>query len=75
MWWWHRHKHRVNYDPPTYADEFGAMIQTIVGDANIPVNNNLIGPSVSGTWTPEQVWATGYIQRFAANLEIGRAHV
>ena len=58
----------MNYDPPTYANEFGAMIQTIQSDPKIPINNNLIGPSVSGTWSPEQVWDTGYIQRFAANL-------
>ena len=44
------------------------MIQTIQADPKIPVNNNLIGPSVSGTWSPEQIWDTGYIQRFAANL-------
>jgi hypothetical protein len=32
--------------------------------------NMLIGPSVatSGTWTPEQVWDTGFIDRFKDNL-------
>ena len=44
------------------------MVQDIQNDAKIPVKNNLIGPSVSGTWTPEDVWNTGYISDFAAML-------
>ena len=44
------------------------MLQDILADSNIPVNNNLIGPSVSGGWTPEQVWDTGFITRYESNL-------
>ena len=44
------------------------MVQDIQADMNIPTKNNLIGPSVSGNWTPEDVWNTGYISDFAAVL-------
>jgi hypothetical protein len=31
-------------------------------------NLNLLGPSVSVTWTPEMVWDTGFIPAYSANL-------
>ncbi|KAJ7640830.1 glycoside hydrolase family 79 protein [Mycena polygramma] len=63
------HQHRnSSYSPQNYANEFGEMIAALNADANVPVKNNLIGPSVSGTWTPEMVWDTGFITQYTANL-------
>lgn len=44
------------------------MVQDIADDANIPTKDNLIGPSVSGTWTPEQVWDAGYLSDYSSDL-------
>jgi hypothetical protein len=35
-------------------------------DANdqITFKNNFVTPSVSGTWTPEQIWDTGFIETY-----------
>lgn len=39
-------------------------------DANdqITFKNNFITPSVSGTWTPEQIWETGFIEAFVDRM-------
>lgn len=48
------HGHRnASYDPSNYFDDFGLVIDAVTNDANIPTKNNLIGPNVDGTWTPE----------------------
>lgn len=44
------------------------MVQAIANDQEIPVRNNLIAPSVSGTWTPEMVWDTGFIPAYTNEL-------
>ncbi|EGN92294.1 glycoside hydrolase family 79 protein [Serpula lacrymans var. lacrymans S7.3] len=63
------HGHRPQtYSPSDYFGEFGTIIQAIANDANIPVKNNLIGPSVSGTWTPEDVWNTGFVPSYSSSL-------
>ena len=60
---------RETYSPQMYFDEVGNLIQTINANANIPVKNNLIGPSVaSGDWTPEMVWETNFIPTYANNF-------
>ncbi|KAF9233183.1 glycoside hydrolase family 79 protein [Melanogaster broomeanus] len=49
------HSHRpANYSPFDYFGEFGIV------DNSIPIKNNLVAPSVSGTWTPEDVFNTGF---------------
>jgi hypothetical protein len=49
--------------------EFGVMVQAINNNPNIPVKNNLIGPSVAtGSWTPEMVWDTGFIPSYTNSL-------
>lgn len=65
-----RHQHRpADYDAQDYADEFGLVVQAIAQDPNIPVRNDLIGPSVaSGPWKPEDVWNTGFITTYADAL-------
>ncbi|KAG6907146.1 hypothetical protein DXG01_010321 [Tephrocybe rancida] len=60
------HGHRVEpYGPAEYANEFQNLVQAVKDDANLPIKNMLIGPSLaSGPWTPEQVWDVGYLDRF-----------
>lgn len=48
--------------------EIGLLIEAIEADTAIPYQHNLIGPSVSGTWTPQQVWDTGFITEYSNNL-------
>jgi hypothetical protein len=57
------------YGPYDYFGEFGDLITAIQNDGNIPNKNLLIGPNVnSGTWTPEMVWNTGFVDAYSANL-------
>jgi hypothetical protein len=64
------HKHRnATYSAWDYFGEFGAVIDKIGADAAISRKDNLlIGPSVSGTWTPEQVWDTNFIPAYSSSL-------
>ena len=49
-----RHNNRPStYSPSDYFGEFGALVDAVNNDGNIPVKNNLVAPSVSGTWSPE----------------------
>lgn len=54
--------------PYDYFGEFGVAVDAMKADSNIPLVNNLIGPSVSGTWTPEEVWATNFIPTYTNSL-------
>ncbi|KAJ7620418.1 glycoside hydrolase family 79 protein [Roridomyces roridus] len=63
------HKHRnKTYGPANYTDEIGQLIAAMAADDKIPVKNTLIGPSVSGTWSPEDVFDTGFITKYTDNL-------
>ncbi|KAJ7923331.1 glycoside hydrolase family 79 protein [Mycena leptocephala] len=63
------HKHRnQTYGPQDYTNEFGQLVAALAEDSHVPVKNNFIGPSVSGTWTPETVWNTGFISQYTASL-------
>ncbi|KAI0938000.1 hypothetical protein AcV7_003315 [Taiwanofungus camphoratus] len=63
------HGHRPStYSPWDYFDEFSVVVDAISNDSQIPVRNNLIAPSVSGTWTPEDIWNTGFIPTFMNEL-------
>ncbi|KAG9217951.1 glycoside hydrolase family 79 protein [Pleurotus ostreatus PC15] len=54
-----------------YMREFGDLVSFINNHPNIPIKNNLIGPSVaSADWTPEMVWDAGYIETFKDVLSI-----
>ncbi|GBE86864.1 glycoside hydrolase family 79 protein [Sparassis latifolia] len=60
------HGHRPgNYSPTDYFNDFELVSEVITNDSKIPVHNNLVAPSVSGQWTPEQVWDTGFIPAFS----------
>ncbi|KAG6813049.1 hypothetical protein H0H92_014321 [Tricholoma furcatifolium] len=64
------HGHRSSpYGPSEYFQDFSNLIATIQNNPGIPVKNMLLGPSLaSGPWSPEQVWATGYIDSFKDSL-------
>jgi len=53
-----------------YSNEVQALINVMDQNPLILNKKMLIGPSVatSGTWTPEQVWDTGFIDRFKDRL-------
>jgi hypothetical protein len=46
------------------------MIAALQADPKINSKGNLdlIGPSISGQWTPEMVWDTGFISSYTANI-------
>ncbi|KAF5319596.1 hypothetical protein D9619_008683 [Psilocybe cf. subviscida] len=59
----------VGYSPASYTNEVGDLLKAIDADARIPVKNNLVGPSItSAAWSPEQVWQTGFIDKFKSRL-------
>ncbi|EMD34946.1 glycoside hydrolase family 79 protein [Gelatoporia subvermispora B] len=63
------HDHRPpGWNETNYFEEFGLVINAIGQDSNIPVKNTLIAPSVSGTWSPEDVWDTGFIPAYQNSL-------
>lgn len=59
----------VGYSPASYTNEVGDLLKAIDADPRIPVKNNLVGPSItSAAWSPEQVWQTGFIDKFKSRL-------
>ncbi|KAF7981203.1 hypothetical protein HWV62_34531 [Athelia sp. TMB] len=59
----------TDYSPQDYFTEFGQVMTGINNDPNIPIKNNIVGPSVTGAfWSPDQVFATGYLTAYASNL-------
>ncbi|KAG5636140.1 hypothetical protein H0H81_008996 [Sphagnurus paluster] len=57
------------YGPTGYSNEFAALVTAIQNDPQIPMKKMLIGPSLaSGLWSPEQLWETGYLERFKGSL-------
>jgi hypothetical protein len=59
----------ATYSPEDYFNEFGVVMTAINNDANIPIKNNIIGPSISASqWGAEDVFNTGYIQAYTNNL-------
>ncbi|KAI0369503.1 glycoside hydrolase family 79 protein [Pilatotrama ljubarskyi] len=63
------HGHRApTYSPFDFFGEYALLTQAYQGDSNVPVKNNLIAPSVSGTWTPEMIWNTGFVEAYTQYL-------
>ncbi|KAI6035708.1 glycoside hydrolase family 79 protein [Pisolithus marmoratus] len=56
------------YSPYDYFGEFGIVVDAVNNDNSIPVKNNLVIPSVSGTWTPEDVFNTGIVASYDSSL-------
>ncbi|KAH9851266.1 glycoside hydrolase family 79 protein [Lenzites betulinus] len=63
------HGHRpLTYSPFDFFGEYALLTQAIQADTAFPIKNNLIAPSVSGTWTPEMVWNTGFVEAYTDYL-------
>lgn len=63
------HGHRSStYGPYDYFGDFALVVDAVTKDANIPTKNNLIAPNLAGTWAPELIWNTGFIQSFTSSL-------
>lgn len=63
------HDHRAStYGPYDYFGDFGIVVDAVNADSAIPTKNNLIGPNLAGTWTPEEVWDTGFISDYSSSL-------
>jgi hypothetical protein len=59
----------ISYSPEDYFNEFGVMMAAINNDTNMPIKNNIIGPSVSTSqWSMEDVFNTGYLPAYTHNL-------
>ncbi|KAF9051566.1 glycoside hydrolase family 79 protein [Panaeolus papilionaceus] len=61
-----RFKHRQGpYTPMDYSNEVADLIATVDNNPNLPQKSIFIGPSIASKgWQAEDVWATGYIDRF-----------
>lgn len=58
------HRTDPNYDATSFFNEWGLLIQALDADPKILNKHMLIGPSVEGAWSPESVWATGFIDTY-----------
>jgi len=71
-----------DYSPNDYAAEFGQLIDTMSNPQNLTITDRslqsddliqaskiLIGPNIiTGGWTPEMVWNTGFVDDYTDNL-------
>ncbi|KAE9392594.1 hypothetical protein BT96DRAFT_864152 [Gymnopus androsaceus JB14] len=64
------HGHRPqNYSQYDYFGEIGSLISDMGQNSDLSVAQTLLlTPSVSGTWTPEDVWNTGLVETYNANI-------
>ncbi|KAJ3727373.1 hypothetical protein DFJ43DRAFT_1001722 [Lentinula guzmanii] len=64
------HGHRSsNYSQYDYVGELGSLIDDMSQYSDLSVAQNLLLiPSVSGTWTPENVWDTGVMDTYGSNI-------
>ncbi|KAJ3880476.1 hypothetical protein F5051DRAFT_161099 [Lentinula edodes] len=64
------HGHRSsNYSQYDYVGELGSLIDDMSQYSNLSIAQNLLLiPSVSGTWTPEEVWDTGVMDTYSSNI-------
>ena len=57
------------YGPTNYVNDVASLITAMDANPRILNKNMLIGPSVAtGPWTPEQVWDTGFVNKFQDRL-------
>jgi hypothetical protein len=60
------------YQPVDFTNEFGQVLQGYQNDPQVPVKNNFVGPSVCCGqdigWKPEQIWDTGFLDKYAQFL-------
>ncbi|KAJ3810183.1 glycoside hydrolase family 79 protein [Lentinula aff. lateritia] len=64
------HGHRSSsYSQYDYVGELGSLIDDMSQYSNLSIAQNLLLiPSVSGTWTPEEVWDTGVMDTYGSNI-------
>lgn len=67
------HGHRAEtYSPFDYGGEFSDLLTQVAANNADPSGkamSKLIGPNIADfSWTPEQVWDTGFVDKFTANL-------
>ncbi|KAG6808843.1 hypothetical protein H0H92_002618 [Tricholoma furcatifolium] len=56
------------YTPYDYFGDFGVYVQDMQ-NASLPGQNLLVGPNIAyATWTTEDVWNTGFVSSYSANL-------
>ncbi|KAI0354194.1 hypothetical protein OH77DRAFT_1426226 [Trametes cingulata] len=65
------HGHR----PPTwnetdYFNEFGVVVNALKEYPKIQSKNKLVAPSLQGSWTPEDLFATGFLDSYASSLDV-----
>ena len=66
-----RHERRpTDYDAQDYFDEFGVVVNGIHDDKKITRTGNLVAPSLQGTWSPEDLWSTGYLDAYGSSINI-----
>ncbi len=65
------HGHRpADYDQNDYNNEFGVVVAAVQQDSKITNKNKLVAPSLQGTWTPEDLFATGFLDSYASSLSV-----
>ncbi|KAJ6545100.1 glycoside hydrolase family 79 protein [Mycena vulgaris] len=64
------HHHRpMTYGPSDYSNDFGLVDAALRADPKIAsVDRKLIGPSISGNWKLEDIWATGFLDTYKDSL-------
>ena len=46
------------------------MVNGIHDDKKITRTGNLVAPSLQGTWSPEDLWSTGYLDAYGSSINI-----
>ncbi|KAJ7238587.1 glycoside hydrolase family 79 protein [Mycena haematopus] len=55
----------ITYSPDDYSSDFGIVDAALRADPRISsVDGKLIGPSVSGDWKLQDVWNTGFVDKY-----------
>lgn len=64
-----RSRRPPTYRPIDYVNEFSRLVDAMTSDPKIINHSQLIGPNIAtGDWQPENIWDTGFVDAFGANL-------
>ncbi|CDO77500.1 Glycoside Hydrolase Family 79 protein [Trametes cinnabarina] len=65
------HGHRPpTYNETDYFNEFGVVVKAVQQDQKINNKYKLVAPSLQGQWTPEDLFATGFLDSYASSLNV-----
>jgi hypothetical protein len=66
-----RHNHRPQtYSPQDFSNEFGAVDTALRADSKVAVvDHKMLGPSLSGIWKPDEMWAVNFIPDHQQSLQ------